>query len=185
MSLHEIVLPETKPETEWICGRARQKMSPTRDHARLQTKLSRAFDDWSEGRGEVGTEWRFRLAPHGEARRPLVPDIAFLSYERMRNLSDRELQTPDIAPDVAIEVLSPDDERRDVDEKIDVYLRCGTGLVAIIDPATRTVELHDKTATRTLTTRDILQHALLPGFSLALDALFASALERPPFTIAP
>jgi hypothetical protein len=28
MGIHEIVLPETKPETEWVLGRALQKVSP-------------------------------------------------------------------------------------------------------------------------------------------------------------
>jgi hypothetical protein len=35
MSLHEIVLPETKPETEWVRGRALQKVSPTLRHDAL------------------------------------------------------------------------------------------------------------------------------------------------------
>ncbi len=37
MSLHEIVLPETKPETEWVRGRALQKVSPRYRHARCQS----------------------------------------------------------------------------------------------------------------------------------------------------
>jgi hypothetical protein len=32
---HEIVLPETQPETEWLCGRAVQKVSPRRKHGEL------------------------------------------------------------------------------------------------------------------------------------------------------
>jgi hypothetical protein len=76
MSLHEIVLPETEPETEWILGRAVQKVSPFRTHARLQLTLGAALLAWAEGRGEVGSEWRFRVAPPGEVRRPLVPDVA-------------------------------------------------------------------------------------------------------------
>ena len=30
---------------------------------------------WADGRGEVGTEWCFRLEPPGEDIRPLVPDV--------------------------------------------------------------------------------------------------------------
>jgi len=39
MELDEIVLPETKPETEWVRGRALQKMSPMRDHSLIQGEL--------------------------------------------------------------------------------------------------------------------------------------------------
>src|SRR5271170_5852257 len=134
MSVHEIVLPETKPETEWVAGRALQKMSPTRDHSRLQMKLGAALDAWSRGKGEVGPEWRFRVAPPGGVRRPLVPDLAFVRYERLRGLDRESIQTPALAPDVAVEILSPGDRRRDVDDKIAVYLAAGTSLVIIADP---------------------------------------------------
>lgn len=82
MSTTEIVLPITEPETEWVRGRAVRKVSPTRDHSRLQTELSSAMNVWSRGRGEVGTEWRFRIEPPGEPRRPLVPDISYVKVER-------------------------------------------------------------------------------------------------------
>jgi len=57
----------------------------------------------------VGTEWRFQVQPAGEISRTLVPDIAFLSYDRM---PVEELETTDIprmAPDVVVEIRSPDD----------------------------------------------------------------------------
>src|SRR5580658_4577470 len=128
MSIHEIVLPETKPETEWILGRPVQKVSPFRIHARLQARLAVALWPWAEGRGEVGCEWRFRVAPPGEIRRPLVPDLAYVSYERLQGLEGRDLELPPFAPDVAFEILSPDDRRADVDDKIDTYLRAGSAL---------------------------------------------------------
>ncbi|HMF27287.1 MAG TPA: Uma2 family endonuclease, partial [Candidatus Cybelea sp.] len=92
MAQHEILLPETKPETEWVRGRALQKVSPQRDHARLQLALGIALDRWAAGAGEVGTEWRFRVAPPGEVRRPLVPDVAYVSKERIRPLREQDLQ---------------------------------------------------------------------------------------------
>src|SRR5947209_18307452 len=107
MHTEEIVLPDTEPETEWILGRPVQKMSPFRDHARLQVRFAALLDAWAAGRGEVGTEWRFRIAPPGEVRRPLVPDLAYVSKERLAGLEGMDLQAPPLAPDVAIEILSP------------------------------------------------------------------------------
>ena len=43
MSIHEIVLPDTKPETEWILGRAVQKVSKFRTQARLQATFGAAL----------------------------------------------------------------------------------------------------------------------------------------------
>jgi len=97
MPLHEIVLPETKPETEWVRGRSLQKGSPLRTHSRLQGALTMRLDQWATGRGEVGPQWRFRVAPPGEVRRPLVPDVAYASNERLRPLSDEELELPPLA----------------------------------------------------------------------------------------
>jgi hypothetical protein len=70
MSLREIVLPETEPDTEWVRGRALQKMSPTTNHAVLQSALSAKLVAWAATRGVVGSEWRFRVGPPGEPLRP-------------------------------------------------------------------------------------------------------------------
>jgi Uma2 family endonuclease len=173
MALREIMLPETKPETEWVRGRPLQKVSPQRDHSRLQNAMAMRLDQWAEGRGEVGPEWRFRPAPPGEARRPLVPDVAYVSNERLRPLSYQELQIPPLAPDVAVEILSPDDRRADLDDKIDVYLRAGSALVIVVDPQRRTVELHDNHGTVRLNENATIEHPVLPGFSYPVRDLFA------------
>ncbi len=173
MAQYEIVLPETKPETEWVRGRPLQKVSPQRTHARLQGALMMQLDRWAAGRGEVGPEWRFRVAPPGEVRRPLVPDVAYVSNERLRPLSDQELESPPLAPDVAVEILSPDDRRTDVDDKVDVYLRAGSSLVIVVDSARRAVELHDGARTVRLDEFGTIEHAALPGFLYPVRELFA------------
>jgi Uma2 family endonuclease len=177
MSASEIVLPETKPEMEWVRGRALQKVSPRRNHARLQGTFFTALDAWAAGRGEVGTEWRFRVMPPGEVRRPLVPDVAYVSRESLRGRTLEEIQVPAFPPTAVVEILSPDDRRVDVDSKIDVYLRAGTELVIIVDPGPQTIELHDAACTTLLTRSETLRHAVLPGFVLEIGAYFDSALR--------
>jgi len=178
MSLHEIVLPETKPETEWVRGRALQKVSPTYDHSRLQTLIAIAFVPWAEAgaHGRVGTEWRFRVAPPGEVVRPLVPDVAYLSYAALAADAPREaVQVPLAAPTAAVEILSPDDRRADVEDKIATYLRAGTEAVIVVDPHWETIVVHDRSGARTLAAGDTLTHPALPGFSLDVGALFERA----------
>lgn len=172
MALHEIVLPETKPETEWVRGRALQKVSPQRDHSLLQGELYIQLKLWAKGRGEVGPEWRFRVEPPGEVRRPLVPDVAYISNQRLRPLSDEELQVPPLAPDVAVEILSPDDRRADVDDKIRTYLQAGSSLVIAVDPQRRVVELHDLRATARVDELGAIEHPALPGFHYSVRELF-------------
>ncbi len=178
MGIYEIVLPETKPETEWVRGRPLQKVSPQRTHSRLQGAMTTELERWATGRGEAGPEWRFRVAPPGEVRRPLVPDVAYVSNERLRPLSDAELELPPFAPDVAVEILSPGDRRIDVDDKIGVYLRGGSQLVIVVDPQHRAVELHDAGKTSLLDETQAIEHIALPGFTYGVRDLFA-VLRRP------
>ncbi len=107
MQPNEIDLPETKPETEWVRGRALQKVSPTPNHSFLQLALATALGTWAKGKGKVGSEWRFRITPPGKITRPLVPDVAYVRREQLIGLSDNELQASRFAPDAAFEILSP------------------------------------------------------------------------------
>jgi Uma2 family endonuclease len=147
MAQYEIVLPESKPETEWVRGRPLQK------------------------------EWRFRVAPGG-VRRPLVPDVAYVSNERLRTLSDEELEIPPLAPNVAVEILSPchpelvEGRRADVDDKIAVYLQAGSSLVIVVDPQQRAVELHDAVRTVRLDETSTIAYWALPEFAYPVRELF-------------
>jgi Uma2 family endonuclease len=178
MSIHEIVLPETEPETEWILGRAVRKVSPFRTHALLQLHLGDALRTWADGRGDVGSEWRFRPAPSGEIRRPLVPDISFVSDARLAELEGHDLEAPPFSPDVAVEIRSPGDRTRNLEHKIAVYLASGSSLVIVVDPRERSVRLHDAGGVRELRGDDVIAHRALPGFALALPALFAPLDRR-------
>jgi len=175
----EIKLPEAKPAYEWVNGRALQKVSPKRKHAMAQTTFVAALDRWvrATGAGVAGTEWRFRIAPPGEVRRPLVPDVAFLSYKRLPYKAMEVTDEPRIAPDVVIEVKSPGDRPADIAEKVRVYLASGTHVVFLVDPSTRVVTVCDCRGDRRLNDKGIITHAALPGFRLAVKALFE--LPRP------
>ena len=176
----EIVLPITKPETEWVRGRALQKMSPTRDHSRVQGAFLIAIEQWMKASGhagEVGPEWRFRLAPPGEARRPLVPDVSYVAADVLRGRSHAEIHAPEFPPTVAVEVLSPGDDRRDVAAKVAAYLGSGVRLVLVLDPRRRTAIAYDVEATRHFHSSETFEHPALPGFTLELTSFFAGALD--------
>ena len=176
----EIILPETRPETEWLRGRAVRKVSPKRKHAVLQIWLGRRLEDWSDGRGIVGSEWRFRVAPPGEDIRPLVPDLSYLAYERIGDTAEDDLDVPLMPPNAAIEIRSPGDSRRDLEHKIDVLIRAGTDVVIVVNPKTRTVFAQDATSRRIFWRDETFEHPALPGFTFSLAEMFdAVRLRRP------
>jgi Uma2 family endonuclease len=170
----EITLPEAKPALEWVNGRALQKMSPKRAHAIAQGRFVAALDEWAQkGRlGIVGTEWRFRVQPPGEERRPLVPDVAFLSYARLPYETQIVTDEPKVAPDAVVEVLSPGDRRPDVEEKMRVYLAAGTSVIFLVDPKRKVVHVRDADGEQTISEDGMLTHPALPGFSVRVRALF-------------
>ena len=142
--LPEIVLPETTPATEWILNRPVQKMSPTRKHGVLQAAICEHLRRWARGRGQVASEWRFRVTVPGEDVHPLVPDIAYMPFERLRTLSGRDLELPPIAPEIVVEIVSPDDRPKDLIEKRRVYFAFGVTLIFSVDPEAGTVTEYDR-----------------------------------------
>jgi Uma2 family endonuclease len=171
----EISLPEAKPAFEWVNGRALQKVSPKRKHSIAQTRFASALDAWARagGRGLVGTEWRFRVKPPGEERRPLVPDVAFLSYASLSFEEQQVTDEPAIAPDAVVEVLSPGDRHSDVEEKIRVYLAAGSRVIFLVDTERQTVRVCDARGERIVSADQMLGHEAVPGFSLEVSELFS------------
>ncbi len=176
--LPDITVPETEPETEWILGEAVKKVSPRRSHAILQRSLGAIVHRWGRLRGDTGTEWRFRITPPGEPSRPLVPDVAFLSNERKSGLRGEDLEVPRVAPDIVVEILSPDDRADRVASKRDVYLSAGVRLVIIVDPEKRALDAYDAVGHTRFTEPQTFSTALFPGLAIALTELF-SELEGP------
>jgi Uma2 family endonuclease len=179
--MREIKLPETTPASEWVNGRVLQKVSPQRRHALAQTVFAASLFAWARGhgRGRVGTEWQFRLQPPGEVRRPLVPDVAYISYPRLPyDASDAASDIPRIAPDAVVEVLSPGDRQRDLREKIRVYLACGTSVVFAVDTKKRVMTVYDRGQARILGVDSMIEHASLPAFTLRARLLFEDPLPK-------
>jgi len=181
-SVREIVLPATKPATEWVNGRALQKVSPQRKHALAQMRFATALDAWAHqtGSGMVGTEWDFRIQPPGEVRRPLVPDVAYVSYARLPYEDEKAADMPRVAPDAVVEVLSPGDRHKDVEEKVRVYLASGTSVVFLVDTKEELVTARDRDG-KTVFARDAtVVHPALKGFSLPAATLFERPKPKPP-----
>jgi Uma2 family endonuclease len=173
----KVYVPEAKPAIELIDGRLCQKVSPQYDHSRLQGLLNTVLTAWATGRGRVGPEWDFYLdAARGEQNK-LVPDVAYLSYERVPRENRAAAQQPQVAPDVAIEILSPGDWRGQVERKTEIYLAAGTRLVIDVDPRQRSIVVHEATGSRTYYETDVFEHPAMPGFRLDLAELFAALDE--------
>ena len=103
--------------------------------------------------------------------RVVKPDIAFVSIER---LSDEKFKGFPIAPDLAIEIVSPSDKQYNVTEKALAYLKAGTRLVWVIEPIAKTVMVYrSETDITLLNYEDTLTgENVVEGFSCAVAELF-------------
>lgn len=159
-------------------------MSPAgRRQPKITRRLSRSLDAHASELelGEVYTEASYVL--DGDRRTNWVkgartPDLSFITRERIE-AHDAEYTDPDepwwLAPDIAVEVLSPTDPYSAVIRKVADYLRYGVKLVWIIDPQARTVHVHspDNPMGYTLTDKDTLKaEPVIQGWSMAVGALF-------------
>jgi Uma2 family endonuclease len=166
-----------KPAVEWISGRAVLKVSPTRKHGKLQFRIGALLDRLGGGFGEVATEWTMHF-PDEPKRTVLVPDVAFVAHARMSGFTSKEASEPPIAPDIAVEILSPSDRRRDADEKIALYLKHGSSLVLEVDPDRYAIVAHARDGVTTFGERDTFAHDAVPWLRFDIAPLFAD-LEFP------
>src|SRR5438132_6437791 len=74
------------------------------------------------------------------------PDVSFIKRGRLPGEQIPKGHCP-IAPDLAVEVLSPRDLASRTNKKVQEYRQAGVGLVWLIDPLTRTAQIHRKDGT--------------------------------------
>lgn len=100
-----------------------------------------------------------------------IPDIAYMSYAR-QPIDNDDTYNP-LAPDLAVEVLSPTDTAREMRIKVVSYLAAGT-VVWVVSPDDETIEIYvPGEKVRVLGIDDTLDGGtVLPGFSMAVKEIF-------------
>jgi Uma2 family endonuclease len=109
-----------------------------------------------------------------------LPDVAYIANSRLQNAKLREEKIANISPNLAIEVISAGNSRKEMEDKLTEYFDSGSEEVWYVYPKKR--ELHQFFAPQaqqiwqgstTITT------PLLPGFELKLAELFESPFAPP------
>jgi Uma2 family endonuclease len=118
----------------------------------------------------LGPDGFLRLTPH-IAR---APEVSFISRDRLPEGKLPPDPVPDLAPDLAIEALSPGNTRGEMTRKIADLFGAGTREVWLIQPKTQTAEIYTSpTNKRKVPKSGTLEGGtILPGFRLALADLF-------------
>ena len=102
------------------------------------------------------------------------PETTVIRLERLNKLPDPNPGCMPIVPDLAVEVISPNDVVYDVDEKISEYLDAGFPLVWLADPKARAVTVYPLNGRPVIHTADdeLTAEAVLPGFRCRVGDFF-------------
>lgn len=169
---------------EVVDGEVIMAAAHARRHSRIIARLTRKLDPFVHKNklGELLGESSYVL--DGDPRSKWVsgariPDLSFISRERVEA---HDTAHPDedepwwLAPDLAVEVISPTDRYDDVSQKVADYLRFGVRLVWVIDPAGKSVRVHSpgEPLGHSLGVKDKLTaEPVIDGWSMKVSDLFA------------
>lgn len=172
MSLEEFrAIPEQKPYLEYWNGEIVQKMSPQRNHWKLQQRLAVVFEAYQQASGgEAGPETSISFDNPAD-RRELVPDFAYWAPGKPVG------ESVGMPPTLAVEIRSPGQSLPFLRNKCRYYVANGVDVAWLVDPQSRTVEVFEEGRDGLVLINDShLESAALPGLSIELGELF-SALD--------
>jgi len=167
-----ILLPRGQHRYELVKGEL-LTMSPTkRKHGRIVANLTIRLGHYvlTHKLGAMyAAETGFKLASNPDT--VLAPDIAFIRG----SVDDSSESYGEGAPDLVVEVQSPNDRKAKVEEKAARWLALGASMVWLIDPKRRTVEIHLSNDEPQILTEDdeLTGGDLIPGFSVRVSEIFS------------
>jgi len=173
MTAEELLrLPSDGQRHELVRGKLRTMSPPGFEHGGLTIAFGGSLDRHvrTHRLGQVVGEVGFQLTTDPDTVR--APDVAFVRRERLPESPVRGYWPG--APDLVVEVISPNDLYTEVDEKVAEWLEHGVRLVFVVNPRRRTVAVHRPgRPVRILGMDDVLDGGdVVPGWTLAVRDLF-------------
>jgi Uma2 family endonuclease len=169
------ILLDPEKSYEMVNGQLEEKEMPGARHSGVCTRLSRKLGAFVEvnALGEVYQEASFQI---GENER--IPDLAFISAERIPPGGEPETKWL-VVPDLAVEVVSPNDFYEKVHAKAMEYLAAGVKQVWIILPENRTITVYRSTTNILAFPEDseFVSEDLFPGFRCHLSEIFRNPAQ--------
>ncbi len=157
---------------ELIEGRV-HRMSPAgRRHGEVAGRIHRLLVLHDADGAVLSAETGYRLARDPDTVR--APDVAFVSEATLERSRQADEPYFPCAPDLAVEVLSPNDAWAEIERKVRDYLTAGGRAVWIVDPARETVTVCTPAGRTELSGRDEIDGGeAVPGFRAQARSFFA------------
>jgi Uma2 family endonuclease len=157
--------------TELVRGVLRVREPAGFLHGRVALNLGaelRAYAKHTDAGAVLAAETGFKLFTDPDTVR--APDVAFVAKER--EPADAAGFAA-LAPDLVVEVLSPDDRPGEVLAKVADWLSGGTRLVWVVDPVRRLARVYRQDGSESIVTAEgaLEGEAVLPGFACPLETI--------------
>jgi Uma2 family endonuclease len=153
---------------ELIDGIAVAKMSPKYFHAKSTLAFVKILDRWSDKRGRLGIEWAFDLSENFTP----VPDLIYVSFDRLPESWNENAACP-VAPELAIEIISPGQTFGQMTQKAGIYLAGGVLQVWVVDPAAKSITVfYVDRAPKTYMNSEVMTDDLFPDLAVEIAQLF-------------
>ena len=169
-----LAMPDDGYMYELVRGELRKMPPAGHPHSRMGIQIATSLNTHTNDRrlGYVyGADGGFFLESDPDHVR--APDVSFVRQARVDEASGSVGFFPG-PPDLAIEVISPNDRYREVEEKVSDYLAAGTLAVVVVDPRRRTVKVHRQGGnTIELGEGDTLEVIdIVPGWQMSVREIF-------------
>jgi Uma2 family endonuclease len=160
-------------QTELVRGRLIVREPPGYRHGVIALKIARLIADYVDDHGlgiVVAAETGFKLFSDPDTVR--AADAAYLSRHRAPDPPPSGYLA--LAPDLAVEVVSPGDRAGEIQAKVSDWLTAGSRLVWVIDPGRqRAIVYREDGSVDLLANQDELGGGdVLPGFSCSLEEVW-------------
>jgi len=171
MDVSTAVTLDPDKDYEVVDGQPEEKAMAGARHGRVVMRLGARLEMHVEqhGLGDIySPDTTFQIG-----RNERLPDLAFVSAARIPDSGEPEGIWP-MAPDLAIEVISPNDLWERVQSKVQEYFAAGVRQVWLVSWQQRTVSIYDSSTHVTILTEDdtLTSEALLPGFRCRVSDIF-------------
>lgn len=109
-----------------------------------------------------------------------LPDVSFVSWKRLGSDEIPDVAVLKVIPELAVEVLSQSNTRREIERKLVEYFGAGVVLVWVVDPQKGKAQVYSSPTKKKDVPGDGFLDGgkVLPGFKLSLKDLFAKARRR-------
>jgi Uma2 family endonuclease len=168
-----LAMPDDGKRYELVEGELIEMSPSSRYHSRDGLRIASQLLSFVEAHelGEAfGADAGFILRRNPDTVR--APDAAFVLKERLVELDDEGFLP--LAPDLAVEVVSPSNTVNEMSRKVHEYLDAGTSIVWVVEPLRRQVAVYTpEPVVRIYRDGDTLDGGdVIPGFTLSVTYIF-------------